>query len=155
VISKLMLPLLSATALLAQNPNLPDLKAVLGLSDAQIQSLGQLEQQKAQAVQPIAQHIQQDQQQLDTLLQSSSPDPVAVGKLIIEISTLGRQVQQILNNSQTQAANLLTPDQKAKLQTLSQVLVLQLAAQQAANLGLVSPPPSAPAATAPANPAPQ
>jgi septal ring factor EnvC (AmiA/AmiB activator) len=66
VISKLMLPLLSATALLAQNPNLPDLKAVLGLSDAQIQSLGQLEQQKAQAVQPIAQHIQQDQQQLDT-----------------------------------------------------------------------------------------
>src|SRR5258708_16703513 len=102
-----MLPLLAATALLAQNPNLPDLKAVLGLSDAQIQSLGQLEQQKVQAVQPIAQHIQQDQQQLDSLLQSSSTDPVAVGKLIIEISTLGRQGQQVINNFQTQPPNLL------------------------------------------------
>src|SRR5260370_18294275 len=132
-----MLPLLAASALFAQNPNLPDLKAVLGLSDAQLQSLGQLEQQKAQALQPIAQHVQQDQQQLESLLQSSSPDPAAVGKLIIEISTLGRQVQKPINNFQTQAANLLTPDHKAKLHTLSQALVLHLAAQHAASLGRV------------------
>jgi hypothetical protein len=50
---------------------LPDLKAVLELSDAQIQSLGQLAA-KGQAVQPLAQRIQQSPQQ-PTLLQGSSP----------------------------------------------------------------------------------
>ncbi|HEV8147893.1 MAG TPA: hypothetical protein VGP79_16000, partial [Bryobacteraceae bacterium] len=73
--------------------------------------------------------------------------------LIIEISTLGRQVQQIVTGFQQQATNLLQPAQKSKLQTLSQVLVLQLAAQQAASLGLLSPPSFAPAT--PSEPDPQ
>jgi len=144
VISRLLLPLIAAVTLFAQNPGLPDLKAVLELSDAQIQSLGQIEQQKGQAVQPIAQRMQQSQQQLEKLLQGSSPDPAAVGRLIIEISTLGRQVQQVMTGFQQQALNLLQPAQKTKLQALSQVLVLQLAAQQAAALGLLSPPSFAP-----------
>jgi Spy/CpxP family protein refolding chaperone len=141
----LLLPLIAAATLSAQTP---DLKAFLELSDAQIQSLGQLEQQKGQAVQPIAQRMQQSQQQLEKLLQGSSPDPAAVGRLIIDISTLGRQVQQIMIGFQQQALSLLQPAQKTKLQTLSQVLVLQLAAQQAAALGLVNPPSSAPPAAA-------
>jgi Spy/CpxP family protein refolding chaperone len=146
VISKLLLPLIAAVTVFAQNPGLPDLKAVLELSDAQIQSLGQLEQQKGQAVQPIAQRMQQTQQQLEKLLQASSPDPAAAGRLIIEIATLGRQVQQTMAGFQQQALNLLQPPQKTKLQSLSQVLVLQLAAQQAASLGLLSPPSFAPPA---------
>jgi Spy/CpxP family protein refolding chaperone len=146
VISKLLLPLIIAVTVFAQNPGLPDLKAVLELSDAQIQSLGQLEQQKGQAVQPIAQRMQQTQQQLEKLLQASSPDPVAAGRLVIEIATLGRQVQQIITSYQQQALNLLQPAQKTKLQSLSQVLALQVAAQQAASLGLLSPPSFAPAA---------
>jgi Spy/CpxP family protein refolding chaperone len=153
VISRLLLPLIAAVTLFAQNPGLPDLKAVLELSDAQIQSLGQIEQQKDQAVQPIAQRMQQSQQQLEKLLQGVSPDPAAAGRLIIEISTLGRQVQQIVTGFQQQATNLLQPAQKSKLQTLSQVLVLQLAAQQAASLGLLSPPSFAPAT--PSEPDPQ
>jgi Spy/CpxP family protein refolding chaperone len=132
----------------AQNPGLPDLKAVLELSDAQIQSLGQLEQQKGQTVQPIAQRMQQTQLQLEKLLQGSSPDPAAVGRLIIEMSTLGRHVQQIVTGFQQQALNLLQPAQKTKLQSLAQVLVLQLAAQQAAALGLLSPPSFGPPAAA-------
>ena len=140
MISKLLLSLMAVVTVFAQNPGLPDLKAVLELSDAQIQSLGQLEQQKGQAVQPIAQHMQQSQQQLDKLLQGTSPDPAAAGRLIIEISTLGRQVQQVVTGFQQQALNLLQPAQKTKLQMLSQVLVLQLAAQQAGALGLLSPP---------------
>ena len=153
MISKLLLPLIAAATMSAQNPGLPDLKVVLELSDAQIQSLGQLEQQKGQAVQPIAQRMQQTQQQLEKLLQGSSPDPAAVGRLIIEISTLGRQVQQTVAGFQQQALNLLQPAQKTKLQSLSQVLVLQLAAQQAAALGLLSPPSFAPAT--PGEPDPQ
>lgn len=146
MISKLLLLLIAAVTVFAQNPGLPDLKAVLELSDAQIHSLGQLEQQKGQAVQPIAQRMQQTQQQLEELLQGSSPDPAVAGRLIIDTSTLGRQVQQITTGFQQQALNLLQPAQKAKLQMLSQVLVLQLAAQQAAALGLLSPPSSVPPA---------
>ncbi len=146
---KLIFALLAAPVLFAQTPNLPDLKAVLDLSDAQVQSLGQLEQQKAQAIQPIAKRMQQDQQQLDTLLQGSSPDPAAAGRLIIEIAGLGRQAQQVITSFQQQVSNLLQADQKTKLQTLSQALVLQLAAQQAAALGIVGPPTATPAAAEP------
>lgn len=137
---KLIFALLAAPVLFAQNPDLPDLRAVLNLSDAQVTSLGQFEQQKALAIQPIAQRIQQTQQQLDTLLKNTSPDAASVGRLLIEISGLGRQAQQVVTTFQQQVANLLQADQKTKLQSLSQVLVLQLAAQQAAALGLVGPP---------------
>ena len=136
MIHRMILPLMIAAGLSAQ---VPDLKTLMNLSDDQIQSLVQLQQQKAQALQPLVQQAQQGQQKLEQLL-ANNPDPAAVGQLVIQITAIQRQVQQAMANFQQQALNVLSSDQKGQAQTLGNVLKLQLAAQQALNLGLVLPP---------------
>ena len=136
MIHRLFLPLVLSAVLYAEAP---DLKAVLNLSDSQIQSLVQLQQQKPQALQPRVQQLEQDQQKLQQLL-GTNPDPAAVGKLVIEINGISRQIQQVLSNFQQQALNVLRPEQSSQVQSLGEALKLQLAAQQAVALGLLSPP---------------
>jgi len=136
MIYKLFLPLTLGAILSAQAP---DLKAVLNLSDGQIQSLVQLQQQKPQVLQPLVQQMQQDQQKLQQLLETN-PDPAAVGRLFIEMTTISKQVEQVVSNFRQQALNILGPAQKNQVQSLAEVLRLQQAAQQAVALGLLSPP---------------
>src|SRR5260370_17735690 len=124
MIHRLFLPLVFSAVICAE---LPDLKAFLNFSDSQIQSLVQLQQQKPQALQPLVQQLEQDQQKLQQLL-GSNPDPAAVGKLVIEINGITRQVQQVLSNFQQQALNVLQPDQSSRVQGLGDALNLQLAA---------------------------
>jgi len=133
---RLFLQLTLGAILCAQTP---DLKAVLGLSDSQAQSLVQLQQQKQQALEPLVQQIQHDQQKLQQLL-GADPDPAAAGRLVIEISAIGRQAQQVTSNFQQQALNILRPEQKNHVQSLGEALRLQAAARQAVALGLLSPP---------------
>ena len=134
---RLFLPLILAAAASAQ---VPDLKTVLGLSDSQIRSLVQLQQQKPQVLQPLVHQMQQDQEKMQQLLVASSPDPAAIGRLFIEIDGLSRQIQQVLNNFRQQALNILRPDQRNQVESLGDVLRLQPAAQQAVGLGLLTPP---------------
>ena len=136
MIQRISLTLILGTVLSAQ---VPDLKAFLNLSDSQIQSLVQLQQQKPQTLQPLVQQMEQDQQKLQQLL-ASNPDPAAVGRLVIEINTLERQIQQVISNIQQQALNILRPEQRNQVQSLGDVLRLQFAARQAVELGLINPP---------------
>ena len=144
MISRFLFPLMAGTVLFAQDPRAnahqPDLKVFLNLSDSQIQGLVQLQQQKGQALQPVAQQAAQTQQQLQQILASPNPDPATVGQLVIAIATLGRQIQQVAGSFQQQASNLLQPDQKTKLPPLQLALELQPAAQQAVSLGLLNAP---------------
>ena len=144
MISRFLLPLLAGAVLFAQDrsapPQPPDLKAFLSLSDSQIQGLVQLQQQRAQALQPVVQPAAQAQQQLQQMLASPNPDPATVGQLVIAIATLGRQVQQIACDFQQQAANRLDSDQRTKLPPLRLALVLYSAALQAVSLGLLNAP---------------
>ena len=144
MISRFFLPLFAGALLLAQdraaNPQPPDLKAFLNLADSQIQSLVQLQQQKAQALTPLVQQSTQIQQKLQQLLAAQNPDPAAIGQLIIAMSTLGQQFQQIVANFQQQASNSLQPDQKTKLPPLQLSLELHPAALQAVSLGLLNAP---------------
>ena len=79
MISRFLLPLIAGAVLLAQdpsaNPQPPDLKAFLNLSDSQIQGFVQLQQQKAQALQPLVQQATQTQQKLQQILAAPNPDP--------------------------------------------------------------------------------
>jgi uncharacterized membrane protein len=144
LISRFLLPLLTGAVLFAQdaspNPQPPDLKAFLNLSDSQIQGLVQLQQQKGQALQPVAQQAAQIQQKLQQILAAPNPDPATVGQLVIAISTLGQHVQQIAGDIQKQVSNLLQPDQKTKLPPLQLALELYPAALQAVSLGLLNAP---------------
>lgn len=117
----------------------PDLKAVLNLSDSQVQSLTTLQQQKMQALEPLVQQLAQDQQKLGQLI-DSNPDPASIVSLVLEIAKLSKQTQQVAGGFQQQALNVLQDDQKSKVSTLADVLRLQQAAHQAAAIGLVNPP---------------
>ena len=133
---RLFLPLIVGAALAAQ---VPDLKTVLSLSDTQVQALVGIQQQKPQVLQPLLQQIQQDEQNLQQLL-ANNPDPAAVGRLFIEINAIKQHIQQVLSNFQQQSLSILRPDQRMQVQSLADVLRLQVAAQQAVGLGLLSPP---------------
>ena len=136
MIYRLFLPLILGAVLSAQAP---DLKAILNLSDSQIQSLFLLQQQKPQALQSLVQQMKQDQQKLEQLL-GRIPIPLQSGAWSLEMNAISRQVQQVTNNFQQQALNILRPDQRNQVQSLREVLRLQPAAQQAVALGLLSPP---------------
>ena len=144
MISRFLLPLLTGAVLLAQdpsaNPQPPDLKAFLNLSDAQIQGLVQLQQQKGQALTPLVQQATQTQQKLQQILAASNPDPSTVGQLVIAMASLGQQFQQIVGSFRQQASNSLQPDQKTKLPPLQLALELHPAALQAVSLGLLNAP---------------
>ena len=144
MISRFLLPLLAGAALFAQdpsaNPQPPDLKAFLNLSDSQIQAWVQLQQQKGQALQPVVEQAAQTQQKLQQALATSNPDPAIVGKLVIAMAAFAQQVQQIAGSFQQQAANLLQSDQKTKLPPLQLALELHPAALQAVSLGLLNAP---------------
>jgi hypothetical protein len=146
VIFRFFLSMIVGATLFAQSPDAPqapgppDLKTFLNLGDDQIQALQILQAQQAQAIQPVAQQLAQQQQKLQQLLEGTTPDPAAVGQLVIAIRTLTQQVQQTLSTFQQQRVNVLVTGQKEKLPTLQFALVLQPAAVQAASLGLISPP---------------
>ena len=144
MISRFLLPLLTGAVLLAQDPSAnqqpPDLKAFLNLSDAQIQGLVQLQQQKGQALMPRVQQSVQIQQKLQQILAAPNPDPATVGQLVIAMASLGQQFQQIVGSFQQQASNSLQPDQKTKLPPLQLALELHPAALQAVSLGLLNAP---------------
>lgn len=144
MISRFLLSLLAGAVLFAQdpsaNPQPPDLKVFLNLSDSQIQGLVQLQQQKGQALQPVVQQAALTRQKLQQILAAPNPDPATVGQLVIAIATLGQQVQQIASSFQQQASNLLQFDQKTKLPPLQMALELHPAALQAVSLGLLNAP---------------
>ena len=133
---RLFLSLVMGSALYAQAP---DLKAILNLSDPQVLTLVQLQQQKALALQPLLQQLQQHQQMIEQVLETN-PDPATVGRLVIEMTLITRQVEQAASSFQQQAFSILQPDQRTQVQSLSNVLRLQSAAQQAVALGLLGPP---------------
>src|SRR5258708_15705050 len=111
VINRFFLSMMLGTALFAQNPDAPqapgppDLKTFLNLGDDQIQALQILQTQQAQAIQPVAQQLGQQQQKLQQLLEGTNPDPAAVGQLVIAIGTMTRQVPQTLSTLQQQRVN--------------------------------------------------
>jgi Spy/CpxP family protein refolding chaperone len=102
--------------------------------------LAQLQQQKAQALQPLQEQVAQIQQTLQQLLAAPNPDPAAVGQLVIATNALEQQAQHIAGGFQQQALSLLQPGQKLKLPPLQLALELHHTALQAVSLGLLNAP---------------
>jgi len=92
--------------------------AVLKLSDDQVHTLAQILTAKASSIQPLAQQIQQHEQEIAALLGGDHPDPAQLGRLLIETNALHAQVQTISAASAAQFVSMLSDPQK---QTLGQV----------------------------------
>jgi hypothetical protein len=67
-------------------------------------------------------------------------DAAAVGRLMLEMAALRKQVEQTQSAVRTQVLAQLTPVQTGKLKTLEEAAKLQPAIHGAAALGLLAPP---------------
>jgi hypothetical protein len=117
-----------------------ELKTYLNLSDAQVQSLRDVQTQRSNADQAIYRQISERQQALNSLLQANSTDITRIGQLMVDINRLQKQVPTSGEPYRSQALNVLNPDQKAKLPSLVTALQLQSPASQAAGLNLIDGP---------------
>lgn len=117
-------------------PTYNELKDALGLTDDQVAQLKQIQQKKTQDSQAVFQQIGQKQRELNDLLNSAKPDPMAIGTLNIEMQKLRAQATAPVS-SKDAAMAVLKPEQKAKLAKLEEVLKLRQAADQAVSLNLL------------------
>jgi Spy/CpxP family protein refolding chaperone len=137
-----------AAAAFAQQPPAPDasaLKAYLGLTDSQVTALQAIRTQQRTALADARQQLQQKQQALNSLLSGGSTDAGAVGKLVLDIQALRKQLDTNSASLRAQAANVLTTaDQKTKLKALEDASKLQPVIREAEYLFLLAPPTPAP-----------
>jgi len=135
---------LAQTTGAGQTPPAPDLSAIktyLGLTDSQVTALQAIQQQRRTAISSVQQQIQQKQTSLKTLISGGSTDAAAVGRLVLDIAALRKQIDPTTTNLVAQAtAVLTTADQKAKLKTLSDASQLQVQIREAEFLLLLAPP---------------
>ena len=116
------------------------LKAHLGLTDAQVEGLRKVAESRHTAERAIYNQILERQQQMYGLLQQGSNDAATIGRLMVEINNLQRQLPLNTAPYRTQALAVLTEAQKTKLPELDQALKLHSIAYQAVDLNLVDRP---------------
>src|SRR5215472_3515969 len=125
-------------------PAYTELTQYLSLTDAQLQSLQTILDDRSLAVQSIYTKINLTNQTLSQLLNSYSGTASQLGQLLLDIRSLQKQLP--LNDApyKTQAVSVLTADQKTKLPKLAEALQLQAAAGQAGMLLLIDTPVTGP-----------
>ena len=121
-----------------------DVKAYLNLTDAQIQQIQAARQQSFDSAKTLQSQIQTKDQALRDLLDKGSTDSAAIGKAMLEINALRKQVKAVMDATQVRAVSFLSADQKTKLKALEDAAKLQPAIGQAAGLGLLQPPQGVP-----------
>jgi Spy/CpxP family protein refolding chaperone len=118
------------------------LRQHLTLTDAQVGSLQQILEQRQNAERAIYEQIRERQSQLNTLLRQGSNDASTIGRLMVEINNLQRQLPLPGGSYRAQALAVLTDGQKAKLPALADALRLALPANEAVSLNLIDRPPT-------------
>jgi hypothetical protein len=116
------------------------LRQYLVLSEAQVATLEQIMRSRSQAEQQIHLQISEKQRQMYGLLEQGSNDSATIGRLMVEINNLRRQLPLKGDPYRTQALAVLNDAQKAKLGPLTEALRLQSPAWQAIQLNLMDSP---------------
>jgi hypothetical protein len=131
----------TTTAILPRVPQQWDeLRQYLLLSEAQVSTLEQIMRNRSQAEQQIYLQISEKERQMYALLQQGSNDAGAIGRLMVDINNLRRQLP--LNGApyRNEALAALNDAQKAKLGALVDALKLQSPGWQAIQLNLIDNP---------------
>jgi Spy/CpxP family protein refolding chaperone len=125
----------------AQEPPAPMIVAgFLGFTDAQGARFGQLLEGLQSTVGPLQQQIMVQQKELDTVLSADQPDPAAVGKLVLTIRALQKQVGQAFQAYHDGFLAMLTQEQKEKTQAVIGAAQLLPAVRAFAEVHLIDPP---------------
>lgn len=121
-------------------PKFDELKAYLGLQDAQITQIQQIQKQAMESARTVMTQIQDKEKALRDLLTKGTTDAAGVGKLVLEIDTLRKQLQKSRDTAHQAAVAVLFADQKTKLSALEAAAKLAPAIAQAHALALLTPP---------------
>ncbi len=121
-------------------PEPTELKTYLNLTDTQVQQIQDLMDQTHESTQTTMEAIRTQEEGLKAALDGGTTDAAAVGKMVLAINTLRTQVKKTMDTARQSAQNLLTADQKTKLQTLDAAAKLHQEIRQAVGLGLLTPP---------------
>ena len=102
----------------AMGPNPDEIASALGLSTDQKVQWDSIHQQLQASVEPLFQQLQSAHQQLESLASSSNPDATAVGKAFLAARAIEQQVKAAHESAHQKLTAILTPDQKAKFDSL-------------------------------------
>ena len=97
----------------------------LSFTEGQTAQFGELLSQFQTTVRPLQEQIAARQSQLDGLLNKSQPNPAEIGRLVLEIHALQRQVAQAIESYQSGFVGLLTGEQRGKVQQVAGASQLQ------------------------------
>ena len=97
---------------------------VLQLSGDQIEAFVAMIGARDSAVAPLAAELQKRGQAIDQELQSPDADPATVGRLLLEARSLQKQIEEARRQAAAQFEEVLTPDQKDRLQHVREIAPL-------------------------------
>ena len=130
-----------------QPPDFSALKAYLNLSEAQIRQMQAAHEKAAKDAEDktrtLVPQIEEKRRALADLLDKDNPDATAVGKGMLEVRGLERQLRSAHEAVRDAGINLMTPEQKAKFKAIQDAAMLPQATRDAQRLGLVPGPPPA------------
>lgn len=95
---------------------------VLNLSDAQRLQVRQIIDAEQPAITAIADRLKADHTALDSVVNVASPDSCAVGTAYLKIAADNRALQAEFTTIRTKVENVLTPDQRSRLDGCLSVL---------------------------------
>jgi len=126
----------------AQTPPPPDsrveiVRLYLGLTPSQTERLIALLRTREETLAPLLRALAAQSAELSRLLQAPSPDPVAVGSVVIALRGTRAQIENVQDTFRNGFLNLLTEAQKRRLAGLEQFVENQQAAPAFLSLGLV------------------
>lgn len=144
---QIVLTLLAAAVSFAQPPAaapaFTELKTYLNLSDTQISSITAAKAAARTANQALADQARTKQQALQTAIANGTTDAAAVGKAVLEIASIRKQIDAAHTKLREQTTSFLSADQKTKLKALEDAEKLRPAIGQAHALELLAPPANA------------
>ena len=142
--------LMAGMAVAQQGPNAPDpnripdepraLKAYLGLTDDQLMQMRkageeahQSANEKVRAMQP---QLEQKRMTVQQLLGGKNPDPTTLGKAVLELRAIEKQIGEVHDSARKSALAVLTPEQRTKFKSIEDAALLPEATRDAIRMGL-------------------
>ncbi|HKC23351.1 MAG TPA: periplasmic heavy metal sensor [Thermoanaerobaculia bacterium] len=112
------------------------LKAVLGLSDAQLAQLHTLLESRRSAAEALRTQADAAGKALQTAVEAATPDPTAVGNALLAVRAVEKQAQAANDAFKAAFAAILTDDQKAKVQQIEAIQTALFAGEALRGLGV-------------------
>lgn len=119
---------------------LDQLKSYLSLTDAQVETIRQSMKDQHEAMRTNMESMRAKRQALRTQMHSDNADPAALGQAMVEMKNARKAMQASRKAAADKLIATLTPEQKAKLDSLKESAKNGGAVHEAMRLGLIDPP---------------